>query len=114
MVKIIPTILITIGSLILFAANAKADGETWCKVGDPDDTYVNQRYPANGRVTGSLTNGTDIWVNPSETKTDNKGRRWAAVFRNDRSGNYDYVLARFTYNCCTGQGRSCIPIQLDN
>ena len=112
--KIILTSLITAVSLMLFAAGAKADGETWCKVGVPNGTYVNQRYPANGRATGRLTNGTDIWVNPSETKTDKKGRRWAAVFRNDKSGNYDYVLARFTYNCCTGQGRSCIPIQLEN
>ena len=73
--KIILTSLITAGSLILFAADAKADGETWCKVGDPNDTYVNKRHPANGRVTGLLTNGSDIWVDPSETKTDNKERR---------------------------------------
>ena len=106
--------LITAGSLILFAADAKADGETWCKVGDTNDTYVNLRYPANGRITRSLTNGTDIWVNPSETASDNKGRRWAAVFRNDRSGNYDFVLARFTYNCNSCAGRSCRPIRLDN
>lgn len=73
--KIILTSLITAGSLILFAADAKADGETWCRVGDPNDTYVNKRHPANGRVTGLLTNGSDIWVDPSETKTDNKERR---------------------------------------
>ena len=73
--KIILTSLITAGSLILFAADAKADGETWRKVGDPNDTYVNKRHPANGRVTGLLTNGSDIWVDPSETKTDNKERR---------------------------------------
>ena len=112
--KTVPTVLIAAGSLILFAADAKADGETWCKVGDPNDTYVNLRYPPNGRVTRSLTNGTDIWINPSETETDNKGRRWAAVFRNDKSGNYDYVLARFTYNCSSCVGRSCSPIRLDH
>ena len=58
--KIILTSLITAGSLILFAVDAKADGETWRKVGDPNDTYVNKRHPANGRVTGLLTNGSDI------------------------------------------------------
>ena len=114
MTKTILTSLIVAGSLMLFTADANADGETWCKAGDPNDTYVNLRYPANGRITGSRTNGTAIWVDPSKTKTDNEGRRWTAVIRNDRSGNYDYVLARFTYNCSRCEGRSCRPIQLDN
>ena len=81
------TILITASSLILItiAAKAAGDGETWCKAGDPHDTYVNKRYPANGKITGSINNGTDIWVNPNKTKTDSKGRRWIAVIRNDKA-----------------------------
>ena len=70
--KIILTSLITAGSLILFAADAKADGETWRKVGDPNDTYVNKRHPANGRVTGLLTNGSDIWVTQARQKLTTK------------------------------------------
>ena len=92
---------------------ARASGETWCTVADPNDTYVNKRYPQNGTVTGSLPNGTDIWVAPDSTKSDNRGRRWAAAFRNDKSGEQDCILAKFLYKCCTGVGRSCVPITID-
>ena len=106
--------LIAASSLILVATAARADGETWCKIGDPNDTYVNKRYPANGRITVSFANGMTIWVDPSGTVMDGKGRRWAAVFRNDRSGRTDYVLARFTYDFNTCSRGSCSPIRLDD
>ena len=79
-------------------SSVRADGETWCKIADPNDTYVNKRFPANGRITGSFDNGMNIWVDPGGTVMDGKGRRWAAVFRNDRSGRTDFVLAWFTYD----------------
>ena len=113
MPKKVLTILITASSLMLIATDAKADGETWCKAGDPDDTYVNKRYPENGKVTGSINNGTDIWVNPSKTKTDSKGRRWTAVIRNDKSGSHDYILGKFTYDCKHCAGRSCKPVEIN-
>ena len=47
MPKYILAILIAASLLSLTATAAKADGETWCKVGDPNDTYANKRYPAN-------------------------------------------------------------------
>ena len=106
--------LIAASSLSLLAASVRADGETWCKIADPNDTYVNKRFPANGRITGSFDNGMNIWVDPGGTVMDGKGRRWAAVFRNDRSGRTDYVLARFTYDCNTCSRGSCSPIRLDD
>ena len=114
MPKYILAILIAASLLSLTATAAKADGETWCKVGDPNDTYVNKRYPANGRITGTLNNGSDIWVAPANTKTDGKGLRWIAVIRNDKSGEYDYILARFTYNCRSCTGRGCSHVELND
>ena len=64
------------------------------------------------KLTGSINNGTDIWVNPNKTKTDSKGRRWIAVIRNDKSGDHDYVLGKFSYNCQYCAGRECKPVEI--
>lgn len=83
----------------LIQSIALADRETWCKVADPNDSYVNIRYPENEKRVRSVVNGADLWIDVNSAKTDGKGRRWAAMFRNDRSGKHDYILDEFLYDC---------------
>jgi len=86
-----------------------------CKAGDPNDTYVNLRYPANGEVMRSQSNGAWIWVDPNGTVYDNQGRPWTAVI-NQRSRSpisREYVISKFVYACRPGSPFSEWFIQLN-
>lgn len=111
--KMLISIILAANTILLSSSKVMADGETWCKVRDPDDTYVNLRYPPNGKIARSLNNGDEIWIDPNATRIDSKGRRWAAVFRNDKSGNHDYILGKFTYNCEFCGGRTCKAVEIN-
>ena len=74
-------LMITLFSLLPTTAKGK---DLMCKVDDPNDTYVNIRYPANGRLMRSLPNGSWIWVDPDGTEYDHNNNPWTAVI-NQRS-----------------------------
>ena len=111
---------ITIKTLLGFVAMAVAPlgaqaEEQMCKVRDPNDTYVNLRYPANGEVMQSLPNGSWIWVDPNGTVYDKQGRPWtAAINQRSRSPiNREYIISKFVYGCRPGSPFSEWFIQLN-
>lgn len=60
--------------LILFSV---AKAEDVCKVTDPTGTPLNIRATPNGKVVGTLKNGTEVYV--EEDGSDDKGRAWAKI-----------------------------------
>ena len=82
--------------------------EMMCKVADPNDTYVNLRYPANGELMRSLTNGSWIEIDSNGTTYDRQGRPWtASVSQRTRSPiGREYVLSQFVYGCRPGNSFS--------
>ena len=107
--------LLVLSSCVLSAPLSAQSAEQMCKVRDPNDTYVNLRYPVNGKVIGSKPNGSWIWVDPNGTVYDNQGRAWTAVI-NQRSRspiNREYVISKFVYGCRSGSPFSGWFIQLN-
>ena len=61
--------LLALSSFVLVAPLSTHSAEQMCKVRDPNDTYVNLRYPANGEVMRSQPNGSWICLIPTELST---------------------------------------------
>jgi len=99
---------------LLTPLSAKS-AEQMCKVRDPNDTYVNRRYPANGALMSSLPNESWVWVDPNGSVYDKHGRPWTATI-NQRSRspiNIEYVISKFVYECRAGSPFSEWFIQLN-
>ena len=95
--------LIAITLFALSPTTAKGE-DLMCKVNDPNDTYVNLRYPANGKPMRSLPNGSWIWVNPNGTEYDHNNNPWTAVI-NQRSKSptgTEFVIEKFVHGCRSG------------
>jgi len=54
-----------------------AKAETVCKVTDPTGTPLNLRVSPNGRITGTVESGTEVYI--YEIVRDDKNRPWAKV-----------------------------------
>jgi len=108
--------LLTILSISLLTPLSAKSAEQMCKVGDPNDTYVNLRYPANGELMRSQPNGSWIWVDPNGTVYDNQERPWtAAIKQRSRSPiGKEYVISKFVYGCRPGSPFSEWFIQLNS
>ena len=99
-------------TLIQTEASAK---DQMCKAGDPSDTCVNLRYPANGELVRLLPNRSWIWIDPNRTEHDQKKRPWTAVI-NQRSRSpegREFVIKKFVYGYRTGSPYSDWFIQLN-
>lgn len=72
-----------IGMLLTSALPVTSMAQT-CKVTDPTTTPLNVRVTPNGKIIGTVKNGTVVYI--SEYRYDNEGRPWAMVFnaKNDR------------------------------
>ena len=107
--------LLALSSFVLVAPLSAQSVEEMCKVRDPNDTYVNLRYPVNGEVIGSKPNGSWIWVDPNGTVYDNQGRPWTASIKQRSSSpiNREYVISKFVYGCRSGSPFSEWFIKLD-
>ena len=102
----------TVTALAPLSAHAT---EQMCQVRDPNDTYVNLRYPVNGEVMRSQPNGSWIWVDPNGTVYDKQGRPWtAAIKQRSRSPiGKEYIISKFVYGCRPGSPFSEWFIQLN-
>lgn len=78
------------------------------KVAEPNDTYVNLRYPANGELMRSLNNGSWIEIDSNGTTYDQQGRPWtASISQRTRSPiGREYVMGQFVYGCRPGNSFS--------
>ena len=63
--------LLAIVLVSLLPTTAKGEDQM-CQVQDPNDTYVNLRFPINGKILRSLPNGSWVWVDTYETEYDQK------------------------------------------
>ena len=107
-----PLLIITFFALLPSTATAE---DLMCKVDDPNDTYVNLRYPANGRLMRSLPNGSWIWVDPDGTEYDQNDNPWTAVI-NQRSKSptgTEFVIEEFVNGCRSGSPFSDWFIELN-
>ena len=105
-------LMITLFSLLPTTAKGK---DLMYKVDDPNDTYVNLRYPANGRLMRSLPNGSWIWVDPDGTEYDHNNNPWTAVI-NQRSKSptgTEFVIEKFVHGCRSGSPFSDWFIELN-
>tara|TARA_B100001758_G_scaffold193494_1_gene170798 strand:+ start:111 stop:458 length:348 start_codon:yes stop_codon:yes gene_type:complete len=99
--KIKPLLLTTL--VVILPSTAKGE-EQMCRIHDPNDTYVNLRYPANGELIRSLPNGSWIWVDPNGTEYDQNNSPWTAVI-NQRSKSptgTEFVMEKFVFECRSG------------
>ena len=106
--------LIAITLFALSPITAKGE-DLMCKVNDPNDTYVNLRYPANGKLMRSLPNGSWIWVDPNGTEYDHNNIPWTAVI-NQRSKSptgTEFVIEKFVHGCRSGSPFSDWFIELN-
>jgi len=60
--------------------------QQFCRVNDPNDSYVNLRQSPNGALIGPVVNGTTVQI--TGYQSDTQGRDWAAVFTPDKRVGY--------------------------
>jgi hypothetical protein len=84
----VTTGLLTAVALLGIATGAAAQQ---CMVSDPTGTPLNMRESPNGRILGTLRNGTFVTMRDT---VDVRGRRWAEIASN-REGGTAYVLREF-------------------
>ena len=96
-----PLLIVTFFALLPSTAIAE---DLMCKVDDPNDTYVNLRYPANGELMRSLPNGSWVWVDPKGTEYDQNNKPWTAVIdqRSKSPTGKEFVIKKFVHECRPG------------
>jgi uncharacterized protein YraI len=78
-------------SAAALAASIVAAEAQQCVVTDPTGTPLNMRETPNGRILGTLSNGTMVTLRGT---VDVRGLRWAEIASN-REGGTAYVLREF-------------------
>lgn len=81
-------------TLALSAGPALA--QTFCYISDPTGTPLNIRVEPNGRVVGTIPNGTQVTI--GETRHDERGRVWVFVRNLDTNRGIGWVYRNFL-NC---------------
>ena len=89
MTRVVIAAMALLASLSLASA---ADGER-CKVTDPTGTPLNVRASPNGRITGTLANGTTVAI--VESKTAANGKPWVKVEAYDIQKPIGWVFREF-------------------
>ena len=69
--------VVAIATVATMLATFPVKAETVCKVTDPTNTPLNLRISPNGKITGTVKNGTDVYI--YEIVSDEKNQRWAKV-----------------------------------
>jgi hypothetical protein len=70
-------IFLSVATVTIISLPLSAKAEKVCQVTDPTGTPLNVRSSPNGRITNTLRNGREVYIQKIET--DEKGRLWALI-----------------------------------
>jgi hypothetical protein len=70
-------IFLSVATVTIISLPLSAKAEKICQVTDPTGTPLNVRSSPNGRITNTLRNGREVYIQKIET--DEKGRLWALI-----------------------------------
>ena len=90
--RLLPSLLLCAG---VFSWNSNALAQISCLVADPTGTPLNVRADPNGKIIGTLTNGSTVKLTRSASSY---GKEWAYVSRSDSNAPLGWVFRNYL-NC---------------
>lgn len=91
-----PKTLIAATGLALTFTAGPVFAQTFCYVSDPTGTPLNIRIEPNGRIVGTIRNGTQVTI--GEEREDERGRSWVFIRNLDSGRGIGWVYRNFL-NC---------------
>ncbi len=79
--------------VVFMPGEAEAQASGRCKVTDPTGSPLNVREGPQGRVLGTIRNGTVVRIDA--TATDHNGKPWARIVASERGRTIGWVFREF-------------------